>query len=280
MSQFEENIMNTYGERGKAWLAELPELVQKAAEMWDLTDLKPIENLSYNYVLTCMKNEQPVILKLTLDPDRLKKEVCALKAFLGYGAVPVLATTETALLLERILPGYSLNAYLPHKKEEALHIICKIMKRLYQAPLKEITLLPHIKDLLTTLDKEWNIPKNLLEKARALKNSLLQIGDTPVLLHGDLHHNNILSNDAEWWVIDPQGIIGYPVNEVWAFIIDPIHDTQYIADFFKYNVRTVREWYFVHLILTACWNINDNQNPAFFIKLAHKIYPILGSSSF
>lgn len=277
MHNFEENIIKIYGDRGKNWLSELSIRVKQASELWDLTDLRAVDNLSSNYVLSGFQNKKPIILKLTLESRRLKKEAHTLKAFSKYGAVPVLAETDHALLLERILPGYSLETYLPARKNEALKVICHTMKRLHQAPLPESTFLPHIKDLMTILDKDWDIPKEFLEKARYLKSKLLETDNKPVLLHGDLRHSNILSTGREWCVIDPHGVVGYPVNEAWAFVIDPIADTHALANFFNLDVKEVREWYFVHLILLVCWNLNDNQNPAFYLDMAKKTLPTIQS---
>ena len=53
-------------------------------------------------------------------------------------------------------------------------------------------------------------------------------------------------------VIDPKGVIGYPINEVWAFIIDIEKDTEFIANYFKFNLQEVRNWYFIQLILAIC----------------------------
>jgi streptomycin 6-kinase len=68
---------------------------------------------------------------------------------------------------------------------------------------------------LATLDKEWKIPINILQKARTLKEHLLaKMSALPVLLHGDLHQDNILSQGDDWLVIDPKGVIGFPINEI------------------------------------------------------------------
>ena len=67
MNQLESNIINIYGERGKAWLVDLPILVKQIASKHHLTDLQPVNNLSYNYVLSGFQGTQPIILKLGLD---------------------------------------------------------------------------------------------------------------------------------------------------------------------------------------------------------------------
>ncbi len=56
-------------------------------------------------------------------------------------------------------------------------------------------------------------------------------------------------------VFKAKGVIGSPINEVWAFVMDMEKDTDYIAKFFHFDVKSVRQWYFVHLILASIWNI-------------------------
>ena len=70
MSIFQSNITNVYGEKGKTWLDELPELVTAISSRLDLRDLKEFTNLTYNYVLSGFQGEEPIILKLGLDSER------------------------------------------------------------------------------------------------------------------------------------------------------------------------------------------------------------------
>jgi streptomycin 6-kinase len=72
------------------------------------------------------------------------------------------------------------------------------------------------------LDKNWELPVHYLQKARLLRDDLLKTLDKEVLLHGDLHHDNILQNGDDWMVIDPKGMIGDPAFEIAAFIRNPI----------------------------------------------------------
>ena len=88
---FHSNITNIYGEKGKAWLNELPELVTAISSRLELRDLQEVTNLSYNYVLSGFQEDKPIILKLGLDNAGLKREAFALKCFAGYGVVKVLA---------------------------------------------------------------------------------------------------------------------------------------------------------------------------------------------
>ena len=276
MTAFKTNIINVYGEQGKAWLTDLPELTHEIGYKWGLSGLTAVSNLSYNYVLSGFQGNQPIILKLGMDVDGLKREAAALKAFEGFGAVGILAESAGTLLLEHAVPGTSLKSYCPHQNAQAIHIACTVMQQLHQAPPPQGNF-PHMRHWMTALDKEWEIPQLYLKKARHLRDKLLEMSVNPVLLHGDLHHENILRHGERWCVIDPKGVIGAPINEVWAFIMDIEKDTQFVADFFDFDVQEVRDWYFVHLILAACWNLEDHIRPQLFLELADKAYLLTSS---
>ncbi len=274
MKAFESNVISIYGEKGKVWLAQLPELVDHISLRWDLRDLKPVSNLTYHYVLTGFQDDVPVILKLGLDNEGLKKEAFALQCFAGYGAVNVITAEDGLLLLERAIPGTPLKSYFSNKDIDAIAITCHVMKKLHQAAMPKDHNFPHIKDWLAALDKDWNIPVNYLQRARVLRAQLLASSDPNVLLHGDLHHDNILQNGDGWVVIDPKGVIGSPINEIWALVMDMERDIEFIANFFKFNLQDVWDWYFVHLILAACWNLEDHIDAKLFMELAEKAYPM------
>lgn len=260
---FENNIVSIYGKWGKAWLDSLPDEVQKLEAEWGLNALKPMDNLSYNYVLSGYQENMPIILKLNPDPISLSKEAHALEAFAGHGAVELLEQQKNALLLQRAVPGHPLK-----KHPQAIEIACSIIEKLHKAPIPQGHHFPSIEDWLSDLDNDWDLPTEYLNKARALRDHLMHARMPSVLLHGDLHQDNILSNGQEWLVIDPKGVIGSPIHEVWACIENPDYDIKYIAEYFHYPLDKVVQWYFVHLILAACWQVEDNLDPSRFLKLA------------
>lgn len=281
MNIFHSNIINIYGERGKAWLNELHELVSAISSRLELRDLKEVSNLTYNYVLSGFQGDNPIILKVGLDNVGLKREAFALKCFAGYGAVTVLSEDDGMLLLERAVPGTSLKSYFPDREQESIEIACKVMKKLHQANIPEDHTFPHIKDWLTTLDKDWNIPKHYLQKARKLRDQLLQTSEVDVLLHGDLHHDNILQNVNDWVVIDPKGVIGEPAYEVAAFIRNPIPELLTHADapniiqgritrfaeLLELPSQRILDWCFVQAVLAWAWALEDGCDTTYFDQL-------------
>lgn len=226
MTPFEQNIINIYQEQGKKWLANLPHLIHKIAKEWELIDLKPVENLSFNYVLFGFQHKKPIVLKLGLDKEALAQETAALKIFANYSGMSLIDSIDGVILLECAMPGTSLKDLISHK--HTLTICCNVMKRLHLAPLPQHGF-PHISQWLEALDKPWELPSLYLEKARWLKGKLHIDNANDVLLHGDLHHDNILFAGREWKVIDPKGVIGHPIHEIWRFVVDFEKDIPFIA---------------------------------------------------
>ena len=276
MSTFENNIINIYREGGKEWLKGLPEQVRQLELLWGLSSLAPLENLTYNYVLSGLQGDIPIILKLGPNASDLGREANALDAFKSFGGVSVLDRQDNALLLQRALPGQPLKGYPLKNGIKNIGIACQVVKKLHQAPLPKDGNFPHIQDWLSTLDKDWGFPGNYLQEARTLKKQLLHTStELTVLLHGDLHQDNILAHGDDWLVIDPKGVIGFPINEIWACIEEPHYDLEFVSNYFGYRLDDVIKWYYVHAVLAACWQVEDNLAPTRFLNLAELVRPMM-----
>ncbi len=286
MMLFKSNIINLYGEKGKQWLDDLPELVKQISLRLGLRDLKEVNNLSYNYVLSGFQGSKPIILKLGLDIDGFKREAAALMAFSELGAVQVLIENNGLLLLECAVPGVSLKSYFPENDDEAIHITANIIKRLHKAPISRVHAFPRIEDWLAALDNDLKIPAQYLQKAKKLRDHLLKTSAKEALLHGDLHHDNILQHGDDWVVIDPKGVIGEAAYEVAAFIRNPIpellaHDNApniihnriiRLAELLELSERRIIDWCFVQAVLAWVWAIEDNCDTDYFERTTRILY--------
>lgn len=282
ITKFESNIRNIYGLRGQKWLLNLPNYVKDIASKFDLYDLKAVPNLSYNYVLSGFQDNHPIILKFSLDSLGLKKEAHALECFSGFGAVNIIAKEDNMLLLSRAVPGISLKSYFLHKESEAIDIVCNLIKRLQQAKIIEGYYFPNIKDWLSILDKDWEIPLLYLQKARKLRDQLLASSCTDLLLHGDLHHDNILQDHNDWLIIDPKGVIGEIAYEITTFIYNPIPELLMqddVTDIIQkritrfsnnLNVSQTRiiKCCFVKIVLSWIWELDDGCDTRYFERMA------------
>lgn len=270
-SKFRQNITNIYGSKGQQWLNNLPDIANKIAKEWNLSNLKPVDNLSMNYVVSGLQHSQEIILKLSLNDDLIKREYTALTALDGFGAVEVLSFKERALLLKKLSPAISLQTYLPDRRIEALKIACEVTQKLHQAPMPQSIKLPSIEERFSLLDKNWPIPQDYLILARQFKDYIFNSCHERKILHGDLHHENIMQDRDNWLVIDPHGVIGFPINEVWAFVQDIEQDIPYIANYFEFNLDDLKKCYFMHAILSSVWALEDNMDPLVWLDLVTEI---------
>jgi streptomycin 6-kinase len=112
-----------------------------------------------------------------------------------------------------------------------------------------------------------------------------------MLLHGDLHNDNILSyGDNRWIAIDPKGVIGDPVYEVGAAIYNPMPETaapnaakqiiqariDVCAETLGFDRQRILDWAFVQVVLRACWALEDGiqderDDVAYFLKMAENL---------
>jgi streptomycin 6-kinase len=288
------------GPDAASWVAELPAALAAYARRWSLTLGQPVEPISYNFVIQAASADgEPLILKLGKpegDPA-FDSEAEALRRYAGRGCALLRQAdrtpTMTALLLERIVPGLPLSTV--EDDTQATLAAAGLMRRLWR-PLTEPVSLPTIATWARGLDRHRSrfggsgpIPARLFEAAVALYRDLGATMAEPVLLHGDLHHDNILSATREpWLAIDPKGLIGEPAYEVGALLRNP-HDRlatlpdamplqarriTVLADELSLDPGRVRDWGLAQAVLSACWTLEDGEGArqaAFMIGVAEAL---------
>lgn len=227
---FTRTVISTYP-GGAAWLDALPALIDSVAHRWHLTVLPPFDDLSYNYVAPAIRaNGSPAVLKLGVPNPEMNTEIEALRRYDGRGIARLLAAdaVQGAMLIERLQPGARLSTLVDDG--EATSIAAGVMRDLW-LPLPDEHPFPTVAgwaDGLGRLRERFNggtgpFPAYLVDAAERLFAELLASQSEPVLLHGDLHHYNILSAErAAWLAIDPKGIAGEACYEVGALLRNPI----------------------------------------------------------
>ena len=278
---FVRNI-TAFDPNGAQWIESLPGLLDDCAQRWDLTLLPAFPNLSYNYVTNAVRADgTPVVLKIAPAPGDARNEIAALRVYDGRGAVRLLASDDErgAVLLERLTPGEMLTGLADEAHDdEATAVAADVMRRLWRPA-------PPDHDFPTVAD--WGegfarmrarfgggagpFPKAIVEEAEVLFAEMLASSETPVLLHGDLHHDNILSSGDTWLAIDPKGLVGEPAYEVGAMLRNLWRDRHPIADSRRLLERRahqlaeelgiersrVRGWAVAQAVLSAWWTIED-----------------------
>ncbi|HEX5692773.1 MAG TPA: aminoglycoside phosphotransferase family protein [Roseiflexaceae bacterium] len=282
---FARTMVELHAEAGAAWLRELPTLLDDCAQRWSLTIAPPFDPLTYNYVAPAMRADgTPVVLKVGFASRELQTEIAALRLYDGHGIAQLLDVDlgRGAFLIERLRPGTPLFELLDD--EQATTIAAQVMRKLWRGPAGEP---PAEHDFPTVV--RWAegmarlrerfgggtgpFPTRLVERAERLFDELLSSMGAPVLLHGDLHHWNILASERQpWLALDPKGVIGEPEYEVGAWLRNPLprllempQPGRVLArrlDIFGQQLGFDRArligWGFAQAVLSAWWSYVDH----------------------
>ncbi len=266
------------GPAGEEWAQRLPSLVAACARRWSLQVEPPFPDLSYNFAAPARRADGTnLVLKICFPDREFITEADALRLFAGRVAVQLLEVDLDvgAMLLERIEPGTSLVTL---DDEAATSAAASVMRRLWR-PVPAGHRFPTVADwaagfsrLRTRFDGGTGpLPARLVEKAERLFGELLVSSATPVLLHGDRHHGNVLAARREpWLAIDPKGIIGEPAFDTAALLHNPANllaaphpsrilarRVDQLAEQLGFDRTRIRGWGLAQAVLAAYWSLED-----------------------
>lgn len=223
---------------------------------------------------------RPVVLKVVKQPgDEWRCGEIAAK-FGGRGVVEVYEHMAGAALLERLDPGEPLAALtLAGRDDEATDILAMLLGRMAPgAPPDGCATVERWGEAfaryLATGDAR--VPRELVEPAQRIYAALSETQREPALLHGDLHHYNVLSDRARGWcAIDPKGVVGELEFELGAALRNPIDRPELFANLaiverrldqfglvLGLDVGRARGWCFAQAVLAAIWSIEDAEPEA------------------
>ncbi|NOU65333.1 phosphotransferase [Paenibacillus sp. LMG 31461] len=276
---FIKRMHELHGERGVAWSEALPRLIADCASRFDCSPEVPFPNLSYNFVLRATRSDgKRVVLKLSFKKDELSREVSVLRAFEGRGAIHVLDADEEwgVALLEGAVPGKPLSTI--ENDALATDIFCDVFRRLHLSPppgslypsmKQHFAAIERYRERIKDMEIEGPLPPSWVENAEECLEYLIATTNENLLLHGDLHHDNILRQDEEKWaVIDPKGIIGDIHFDTIQYLLnyeDRGGDCEQVlrnriaimADRLGLDPRRIAMWGVARGVLEACWTIED-----------------------
>jgi len=282
------NVVAAWGADGRRFLDELPTLLASVTRDWGLTVVAPLPG-SYHWVGRVRRADgSEAVLKLG-PPSAVEvgREAAALRHYDGTGAVRLLAAdlARGALLLELASPGTSARSLVPNKDLIATAAIITVMRRLHR-PRPAPSSLSSLPDLgarnrrtfaahLERYSGDSPLPRRLVTLALGLSDELCASAASRVVLHGDLHHDNVLRASRDpWLAIDPHGVVGDPGAEVGPMLYNPDPANrdpslvalvparcEQLADGLGMDVDRVLAWGFVAAVLSEVWTAEDPSAP-------------------
>lgn len=272
-----------HGDAAEPWLTGLPLVLAVCAERWSLQLLPPFPNLGASFLAPALAPDgTSLVIKAGLPSDALQEEITALKVFAGEGAVRLIDADPAlgVLLLERLEPGTPLAEL--SDDAEATSQAAEVMRRLWR-PVPPKTALPTVADWgagFRRLRHRYHggtgpVPADIVTAAEDAFAELLGSMSAAVVLHGDLHHHNVLAaRRAPWLAVDPKGVVGEPAYEAGALLRNPRPTLLAASDPRRLLRRRLdqltvelaldrdrlQQWGFAQAVLAAWWSLEDNDD--------------------
>jgi streptomycin 6-kinase len=257
----------------RAWLGSLPQVVAGLARQWALSVGEPFEpggQFSWTAPATDASGAD-LVLKVAFGSTdgEERDEAAGLRFWAGNGAVRLLAACASdsgyGLLLERCMPGTSLERTLPGPEQDV--VVAALLRRLWACGHDAQAFRP-----LTHMCAAWarefearyaaappwdRIDPGLARAGIALFLELPDSADSRVLLCTDLHAGNILAAEREpWLMIDPKPYAGDPAYDVLQHMLncddrlaaDPAGLADRMAGLAELDPGRVRRWLFARAV--------------------------------
>lgn len=278
--EFAQRTIRMNGEPGRVWIESLPAVLDEYAQRWSLKLGVPFE-LSYNYVVPAWRADgTEAVLKLGFPNRELLSEIHALQVFAGRGVVQLLEADfeRQVFLLERVRPGIELIT-LERDDDAVIRIAAQVMQQ-YWRPVEQKRPLLTVENWTAGLaklrpcfnDTTGPFPEYLVDAAEKIFAEYIPDQGERVVLHGDLHHWNVLSATRQpWLAIDPKGVIGEREYDTGAILRNPwgrrfdfqelkriqARRVDILCEMLGFERQRILGWGMAQAVLSAWWSLED-----------------------
>ncbi|UJF31694.1 aminoglycoside phosphotransferase family protein [Paenibacillus hexagrammi] len=272
---FRRTILGVYKEQGRQWLDGFPQLIKKIEETHKLHVLGPYP-LSYHFVApVIMGNGTKAVIKLAVSGREMASEAAVLMNGEGIGMVKLIEHDAALgmMIMEKLEPGHTLAGI--SDDENAVRIAASVMSRIWKKPSSGHSF-QFVTDWFQGYGKlrsrfhggTGSISTRMVELAERRFSELVRNPRNIYLLHGDLHHGNILAAEREpWLAIDPKGVLGEREYEVIPYLMNHVPEERAIeatkrrvelfAELLQLDASRILLWAYCHAVLSAWWHIED-----------------------
>lgn len=265
------------GDRGRAWLADVPGIVDELSTIWDVEVEEPIPAGEFNFVAPATRIDG-VGAVMKIAPPYPDDEYISEADFLGHragrGAVRLLERDHErrAMLLERAMPGKNLAELFTGDESRAIEPAIEVLRSILDEPPS--TYQPKTLDIWFAgmrRAERTGFSGAYVTKAYEIYERLSRQLDRTFYLHGDFHPGNVVSSGESYLAIDPKGIVGHVGYDIAVFLnnyhwwqekasdieerLD--HAVREFAHAFQIDSRELREWAFAQMVLGAWWSFDD-----------------------
>lgn len=260
--------MAARGERWERWVEDLATITRGHLAQWELRPDGEATPGASSLVLPVRTSDgSTAVLKVGFPDTESEHEHLVLRRWAGEGSVRLMRADprHRVLLLERLRPQ-SLET-LPDV--DACEVVAGLYRRIHVPAMPQLP-------SLTTYVEQWvvefeelgriaPIPRRLVEQAITLGGDLVaDSSGAGSVLHGNLHHANVLAADREpWLAIAPRPLNGDPHYELasmlwhrWGELVGRVRDGvrarfHTLVDVAGLDEERARAWIIVRVVHEA-----------------------------
>jgi streptomycin 6-kinase len=249
-------------------------------DRWRLTADGDAITTRSSQLLPVLSAGRPAMLKIASD-EAERAGGAVMQWWDGGGAARVYACDAEAVLLERAGGSRSLLAMATDgQDDQASRIICDTVARLHAPRGKPLPDLIPLGRWFRELAPAARTYGETLAECSRIADALLAEPREPVVLHGDVHHGNILDFDEHGWLaIDPKGLHGERgfdyantfANEDLPTVTAPERlqrQLPIVSAHADIEPRRLLQWVAAYCGLSAAWFLGDGSWKASENKLA------------
>ena len=224
-SEEQKSIIDRFSEE---FFCKVQNTLISCAKKWHLVINEMIPYLSVNCIFSCHSEFYgEAILKIGYRLIETATEAGVLTDYSGHKYCRIYASDveNGVLLIEMLSPGKSL--YHDTDSDQRIKAFAKLYNDLH-IPSFGKTNYPTYRGWIERFVKLAINREDIREhgsKALSLYDDLIQTYNKSMLLHGDLHHNNIISDSDGYTIIDPKGVVGDPIFDCSRFIMEEFCDS-------------------------------------------------------
>ncbi len=233
----------------------------------------------------------PAMLKIAVAAEEARG-ARVLAWWQGGGAVRVLAREGRALLMERADGAASLRAMVSDgRDDEASRVVAGVAARLHARRGRPPAAVVPLRRWFAALEPAAARRGGVLAHAAAAARELLRAPRDCMVLHGDLHHDNVLDGGAGrgWLAVDPKGLYGERAFDLANVFCNPdvgtatapgrlARQASVLADAAGVERTRLVRWALAYAGLSAAWSLADGHDPAPALRVAELTAAELGGS--
>jgi streptomycin 6-kinase len=251
--------------------------LSRAMIRWSLTKSSLVAESERSWIYRVEQNGRSSAALKILKPLAMEEEgrgARLMNWYGGEGAATIFDINGDTIFMEWLDGGSLGDPVRAGRDDEGTVAICTVISNLHRprpdAPDDLVPLRERFQALFDTDVRQWpHTARDLYARAAGVALRLFDKPAPSIPLHGDLHHDNIMSSPRGWLAIDPKGIVGDPAYEVANVFRNPypaqklVADPQRIAalaDAFAarlgFDRKRVLGYAAAHSALSACWELN------------------------